>query len=265
MSRLLEMIRVIMASRRALIATARIDTEKKYVGSVFGMAWAVIYPVIFLSIYLFIYMVVFKMRMAGFGEVQYVLYVFSGLVPYLAIIDASNASSSAIKQNSHIITCAVLPVEIIPAKICLISMVPLLIGLVFVMLLCVASGSLSPWIFMLPVAIVIQILFIFGICCAVSVVGAVLPDTSQIVSLLLLAILFVTPIGFHPDMVDGVYSLVVYLNPVYYVLAPYRLAFLGPTAAPLSALAGAVAVSLGTFALGGLAFEVFKEYVADSE
>jgi len=74
---------IIYKYRRLLVSITRVELAKRYAGSALGMAWVVLQPALLLSVYLFVYMVVLGMRFEGFSRLDYVLYVFCGLVPYL--------------------------------------------------------------------------------------------------------------------------------------------------------------------------------------
>ena len=107
---------LLFVNRRVLVATTRVELEKRYSGSLLGRAWIVLYPVLWLSIYLFLYIVVFKVRYPSFSTLDYVVYIFSGLVPYIALMEAVTAGVVSVKQNLHLVRNIILPVEMIPAR-----------------------------------------------------------------------------------------------------------------------------------------------------
>src|SRR5476649_2491550 len=81
--------------RRVLYASAKAELKKRYAGSLLGPAWAFLYPLLFLSMYLFVWLVVMKMREPGLGRLDYVLFVFSGLVPFLYLDRKSTRLNSS--------------------------------------------------------------------------------------------------------------------------------------------------------------------------
>ena len=84
------MVRTLVTHVRLLAAITRVELSKKYAGSVLGASWLVLQPALLLSVYLFVYLVVFKMRFPGFSSLGYALYVFTGLIPYMATIEAAH-------------------------------------------------------------------------------------------------------------------------------------------------------------------------------
>lgn len=79
-------LRAVYRHHRILRETARQKFTEMYAGSVLGRAWALLFPLLFLCIYLFVFLVVFKFRFAGMSTAAFVLYVFSGLVPYMEAV-----------------------------------------------------------------------------------------------------------------------------------------------------------------------------------
>ena len=82
------MLATFVSYRRILAAITQVELAKKYSGSMFGRIWIVLYPILLLSIYLFVYMAVFQMRFSGSGRLDYVLYVFAALIPYIGFMEA---------------------------------------------------------------------------------------------------------------------------------------------------------------------------------
>ena len=85
------------------------------------MAWLFLQPALLLSVYLFVYLVVFKVRFPGFSRLDYVLYVFCGLVPFLGIIEAITLGAVSIKQNIHLVKNVMLPIELVPVRAVLVG------------------------------------------------------------------------------------------------------------------------------------------------
>ena len=82
-----------------LVAITRVELNEEVAGSVLGPVVADPAAGLLLSVYLFVYLVVFKVRFPGFSQIDYVLYVFCGLVPFLGDIEATNASVLSIKAE----------------------------------------------------------------------------------------------------------------------------------------------------------------------
>lgn len=66
-----------------LWATTLADIQSRYAGSVLGMFWLVIYPILMLTAYSVVYVFIFQVRLEQITTPQYVMLIFSGLIPFL--------------------------------------------------------------------------------------------------------------------------------------------------------------------------------------
>ena len=92
-----------------------------------------------------------------------------------------------------------------------------------------------------------------------------LPDITYFINLFVFLLMFLSPIGFKPDMLPKGFVWILYLNPIYYMTEMYRDSMLNGHWPPPSVGAIYVLMCLATFALGGAFFERFKSVLADYE
>ncbi|WP_419799553.1 MAG: ABC transporter permease [Terasakiella sp.] len=258
---------MLFRNRRVIASTTRIELRKRYSGSFFGSLWVFLNPLLFLCIYLFVYLVVFKVRFPGYSDLDYVLYVFSGLVPYLAFMEVIQAASVSIRQNIHLVKNVILPIEIIPARLVLIALIPHLIGLGLVLIIAAINNTLGWHNLYLVIAIVIFTTFLVGLALFMAPLGVLFPDVQQIVGLFTLFLIFVSPIGFRPDMVPGKARIIVDINPIYYMIDMYRTGFgaFGQVSPDWFRLGVALAIALVFLVLGTFFFQRFKAFMTDYE
>ncbi|HWR02667.1 MAG TPA: ABC transporter permease [Humidesulfovibrio sp.] len=251
--------------RKILFATTRVEISKRYAGSSLGLIWVVLYPMLLLSVYLFVYLVVFKMRFPGYSGMDYVLYVFAGLVPFIGLSEAIQAGSVSLKQNIHLVKNVMLPLELIPVRAVTSALVGQCVLLALVAILAAANGTLSPFVLLLPVVLVLQMLLLLGVVFVLSAVSLVVQDVNYFVNLALMLLMFLSPIGYRPEMLPPEYAAVVWLNPVSYLCDAYRFTLLS-THSPSPAFLWAYALSsLAAFALGSAFFLRFKGALVDYE
>jgi lipopolysaccharide transport system permease protein len=259
------MLGIILRDRRLLAAITRVELAKRHAGSVLGMTWVVLQPALLLSVYLFIYLVVFKIRFPGFSRFDYVLYVFCGLVPYLGFMEALTTGALSIKQNMHLVKNVMLPIELIPVRTVLVGMASQFVSIGLVLVLLAGDRALSWHVLWLPAVVVLQVLWLVGLTWILSSVTVALPDVTYFVNLFVFLLMFVSPIGFKPDMVPPSVKFVIFLNPVYYMTEMYRASMLyGAWPQPAVAVIYVV-MCLGTFAIGSMFFQRFKGVLTDYE
>lgn len=251
--------------KRVLYASAKAELKKRYAGSLLGPIWPVLYPLLFLSVYLFVWLVVFNVRFPGLGRLDYVVFVFSGLVPFLYLMDTLTHSSVVIKQNIQLVKSVIMPVELIATRTVVVGLVSHLVGLALLVGLSLVNGNLSWRFACLPLLLAIQLLWLTGLAWILAPLGVVLPDIGHLVSVLSMLLMFVSPIAFKPDMVPPVYRAVLRLNPVTYMVGAYRWVIIGPDEARGVVFAGFAGLALATFVLGALFCRRFKGFIVDFE
>jgi lipopolysaccharide transport system permease protein len=259
------LVRVAWENRRVLAAVTGVELEKRHAGSVLGRAWLVLHPLLLLSIYLFVYSVVFRMRLPGYSGLDYALFVFCGLVPYIGLSEALGAGSVCLKQNMHLVKNVMLPIELVPIRSVIASLATQMVGLALLIALLAAAGHASWKLALLPAVVALQVLMLVGVVLVLSSVAVALTDVSYFVNLALLLLLFVSPIGFTRDMVPAPFGLLVDANPVTYLVEAYRWVLLAghpPDAVPLAVF---VALALGCYAAGAAFFARFKGILVDYE
>jgi lipopolysaccharide transport system permease protein len=260
-----EALSLVREYRKVIWATTRIELEKRYAGSVLGGLWIVLQPTLLLSIYLFTYLVIFRMRFPGFSTMDYVLFVFSGLIPYLGFMEAVTSGCLVLRQNLHLVKNVMLPIELLPVRAVAVSLVSQMISLFVLLFLLVFHGNASLQWLWLPVVLALEVMLLLGLVWMLSVLGLVLPDVSPLVNLGVLFLMFVSPIGFRPDMVPSALRPVLHLNPIFYLTEAFRSSlFYGRVPDPAVA-AGYAGISVAVFFLGAAFFRKFKDVLVDYE
>ena len=262
----LAVLETMVARRAVLLATTKVELKKKYSGSLLGPLWIVLLPTMLLGVYLIIYLLIFPARVAGLDSLSYVLFIFSGLVPYLGLLEAIGSGTVSVKQNIHLVKNIMMPIELIPIRSTMIGMVGELVSLAVLLVLLGVNGSLTWHILWLPIVLALQFCFLLGIVYVLSAIAVSLPDISYVIGLILTLLMFVSPIGYFPDKLDS--RLVVPLldlNPVAYMIEVFRdCMFYGRFPPPLTIIVYFL-LSLGSL-VGGIAFFTrFKNVLIDYE
>jgi len=262
-----KMTRIIVENHRLLASITRVELAKRHAGSVLGMAWVVLQPGLLLSVYLFVYMVVFPAgRVQNFGQFDFVLYVFCGLVPYLGFMEALTTGGLSIKQNIHLVKNVMLPIELIPVRAVLVGMTSQFVSIGLVILLAIAGNALSWNVVWLPLIVLLQVMWLVGLTWVLSSLTVALPDLTYFVNLFVFLLMFLSPIGYRADVLAGRgMGWAVAINPIYYLTAMYRGSILRANQPSLVVIGVYVTMCIGMFAVGGAFFERFKGVLTDYE
>lgn len=252
--------------RGVLYASAKVELKKRYAGSLLGPAWTVLYPLLFLAVYLFLWLVVARVRLPGSTSgLDFVVFVFGGLVPFLFAVECLNASAVSIKQNLHLVKGVIIPIELIPTRAVVVALTGHVVGVTLLVALCGISGDLTPRVVLLPLVLVMQTLALCGVCWIVAGLGMLVPDTAYLVNLSTTLLMFVSPIAFKPEMVPARMRAIIWLNPVTYMAGAYRAVLLRDAAASAMFLSMFAALAVTSFVLGAMFCARFKSSVIDFE
>ena len=251
--------------RGILYASTKVELQKKYSGSFLGSAWICIYPFLFLCVYLFVYLGVFSVSYPHLNVYESVIYIFSGLLPYIVLMETITTCSQVLKQNIHIVKNVMFPVELIPVRVFYMALISQFIGFILIFILCLLGRSFSWHIFYLPLALLFQALFLLGSAYIIAPLGLIFLDLTHILPLILNLFMFISPIGFMASILPNKLGFIVYYNPVYYYIETFRYAFLANSKVDFHVIIIAAVMSIVTFVIGCLFYYRFKDFLADYE
>lgn len=249
---------------RVLWALTLIECRRKYAGSILGVLWYPLYSALLLGSYCFVYLVVFRVRYRELGTYDFVLFVFSALIPYLGFSEAVASGLGSVKANLALLRNAVFPIEFVPVKQVLAALAGLFSSLVLLEVMILPTAYRGWHVFYLPVPLLSLLLFSVAIVWVLSAVAVVVPDVAHIVNIALLMLMFLSPIGYSVDMVPERVRPLIYLNPLSYLIDGFRFALIGVRSSPLWVDTIFLLASLTAAALGGSFFRrmspVFSDY-----
>jgi lipopolysaccharide transport system permease protein len=150
---------------------------------------------------------------------------------------------------------------VLPLKVVLALLVPQLIGLVFLMVYtALAAGSLPGTYLLLPVAMAIQVIGLFGIAFLLSALATFVRDLKEIMTLHAVAGLYLLPILYVPTWVPSWVNGLLFFNPFSHPVWMFQdVLFFGEIAHPWSWLISTVG-AIGLFILGYGLFRKLKTY-----
>ena len=256
-------IRLIWSHFRQLIGVTRSELYGRYAGSLLGLGWVILYPLALLSVYSVVYLFIFQVRPVELEPVQYVLYIFAGLVPFLTISESLSAGVGSVVANKAVLTNTVFPIELVPVKAVLLSQGSLLVGLIVTTVGSILFQGFSLTIFLAPLLWVLLMLFITGLLWILAVVNIIFRDLQYIINLLVTILMFASPIAYTPSMVPEGLKFLIVINPfTYFITAFQKVLVLGILPSVLEVMVLLI-LSLGVLWVGGLFFGRVIAYMVD--
>lgn len=249
-----------------LTATSRVEFQRKYAGSALGLFWTALNPLLFLGVYLFLFLVVFQVRLPQYAGLGYAVMIFCGLVPYMCFTETMNAGTVALKQNMHLIKNVVMPIDLIPLRVVMVALITQVFGLVAVLILAAIQGELAlKVLWMLPLALGLQLVFLAGLALFFSALGVLIPDLAHIIGTLLLLLMFLSPVAFTANMIPPGLEAVTLANPVAYMIEMFRSALMASNEIKPHMILAFAGIAFVTFWAGAAFFRRFKTAIVDYE
>jgi len=215
------------------------------------------------GLYAAVYIFIFRVQVPGLDRSAYVLYIFSGLVPYLMTAAALSGGVGSVVVNRSVLNSTVFPIDLAPVKAVLAAQGSMLVGMAVTIAGVVWIGRAHWTLALVPVVWVLQMLALTGVTWILSLVNVVIRDLQTLISLLLVILMVASPIAYTPAMVPASLKAVLLVNPLaYFVITYQRLIVLGELPDLTTSLL-LVGTSIGLFVLGGWFFSRTKSVMVD--
>ena len=254
---------MIRRHRRILLATALVEVRGRFAGSVGGLLWVMLGPLLLMTLYALIYAVIFRVRPPELSELEYVLYILCGLVPFIGFSEGLQAGTTSLSANKEILLNTVFPAELVPLRAVLVSTFSSISGLALLVIAGGAVGTTSWTMLLLPIVVVLQTMFLIGLVWVLALANLILRDIQQILTYLTIILLIASPIAYTPSMIPSLLRPLIYLNPLsYFVIATQHLMILG-TLPPWDIALIGTALAVGMFLLGHWTFARAKQVFFD--
>lgn len=249
--------------RHLLWGIIRADLRNRYGASFFGLFWSVINPLLLILLYTLVFGYILNINIGGnAGPKNYGLFLFSGMLPWLAIAEATQRSSSVILENRDLIKQVNFPKSILPIRCVISAFLHELIAMAVFIVILVAVGQVpSFYMFGLLIAIwPLQIFFTLALTLFVSSITVFYKDMRELTGALLTLWFFATPIIFPMALVPEKVRIFFFLNPLTPLINLYRAALLGDEAPDIY---GFLYFSLFTLILLWLGWYWFRRQAKD--
>lgn len=239
------------------------DFRSRYAGSLLGVFWTVINPLLLLAVFSFIGIAVVKVKFGERAGID-VLYIFCGILPWLAFQDGAARSGTVILENKNLVTRARFPLPVLPAYPPVSALLGQISGMTVMTLAALIFGQGPGWsILVLPILFMLQLVFTVGLSMLVSSLSAYVRDVAHILPVILLAWMFATPIFYRAESLPGKFARIINLNPLAALITSYRQVLIEGAWPEPESLAVAAVWAVVSLAAGGLIYGRLSRGFAD--
>lgn len=234
------------------------DFQGRYAGSLLGFVWSFVQPLWMLLLFTFVFSTVLKVSLTGSRTGHFAVFLFCGLLPWMALHEGVLRASTAITDNASLVKKLRFPAEILVLAVVLAALLHEAISAVIFLAVLAFVGELT-WsgLPLLLLALPLQVALMLGLGLLLGSLHVFFRDTAQVLTLVFSGWFYLTPIVYPLTLVPARFRGWIELNPLTSLVELYRQAFLGGRMAivpgtGILALAAAVLLCAGFLLFGRL-------------
>lgn len=224
------------------------DFQGRYAGSALGLVWSFVQPLWMLLLFTFVFSTVMKISLAGARTGHFAVFLFSGLLPWMAVQEGVSRASTAVTDNSSLVKKLRFPAEILVLAVVMAALLhEAIAALIFLGVLGFLGELAWGGLPLLLLAVPLQVALTLGLGLLLGAVNVFFRDIAQVLGMVFTGWFYLTPIVYPAAAVPARFRGWIALNPLTALVELYRQSFLGgrPALVPgTGALALAAAVLL---------------------
>ncbi|MCA8943107.1 MAG: ABC transporter permease [Planctomycetes bacterium] len=243
------------------------DLLGRFKGSLFGVFWVLIQPIFLFVVYFAIFGILFAPRLEEGPDKLFALYMFSGILIFTAIQEATNASLTSIVNNANLVKKVKFPCELMPLVPAIVAAAVLVVGCLVLVVAGLLIGGLvfDARLLYFPVLIVAFVGMTGGMGLLLAGANVFVRDIAHLYRIFTSAWFFLSPIFWRLDQVESKFSEIgmgwlsyaLMLNPAFPIVMAQRQVFGIGDSLPPAEYAADFPWSLTTNVLVSLAWAVF--------
>src|SRR3954447_17640536 len=226
------------------------ELRVRYQRSVLGFFWTLLNPILMMATLTLVFSQLFRM-----SRENYALYLFAGMVPWGFLSGGLNDCAVCFICNEALIRKIYLPKLIFPLSRVLINLTTFVLSMGALFLLLEPLGArLSLPMLLLPAVIALFFAFVLGLGMVVATLNTFYRDCGHLVSVVLQAWYFATPIIYFKSDMPASIQLRFWLNPAYPFIQLFQDIIEDGTWPHLKTFMIAAAIASATLGVGYAAF-----------
>ncbi|MBN8549810.1 MAG: ABC transporter permease [Deltaproteobacteria bacterium] len=257
---MLENLREIVKFRALISALVARHLSMRYRGSMLGFLWSFLNPLCLMLVYT----LVFRYYIRFSGVENYTIFMFCGLLPWIWFSSGLLEGTSSIVASGHLITKSMFPAHILPLVSVLTCMINFLLSLPLLFIFIFAAGlPFHATLLMLPLCIVIQMIFIFGMSLALGSINVQFRDVQHILGNFLTFLFFLCPVVYSASTVPQRFRFTLELNPFASLIMMYHSLIMDGVIPPLWDVAYVAAWALLSLLIGNFLYNRYRDSFAE--
>jgi len=235
------------------------DFQTRYKRSYLGVLWSLLNPLLIIIVYTLAFDYIMKIRVKNFP-----MFFMCGYLPWSYLAASLSASLTSLSDSGYLIKAVYFPREILPLSTMLSCLIHFLITFIFVFPILIIYGYFPQWsFFCVPVIILLQTIFIFGLSLFLSSIHVFFRDLRYILDVVLAGWFWLTPIAYPISLIPEQFLSLYKLNPMTLFVIAYRDVLLNGTLPTPRYWIGVLIATLGSLGLGYLPYIRIRKRLAE--
>ncbi|MEO6798019.1 MAG: ABC transporter permease [Candidatus Dormibacter sp.] len=194
------------------------DLKTKYRGSFFGIFWSLLNPLLLMLVYTLVFSLIVRVNIH-----PYPVFLLAGLVPWNAFAQSLIQATTSVTDSRGIVSKVAFPRQVLPLSAVLSGSVNFLISLGLLAILTVVLHPHLGWsILLLPLLVLLQVTFTFGLGAILAAAQVYFRDVQYFVGVFLTAWFFLTPVVYSIDFVPPRLRPILLLNPMAWDISSFQ-------------------------------------------
>ncbi|MCX7823768.1 MAG: ABC transporter permease [Syntrophobacterales bacterium] len=214
------MIKRIWHYRDLLIIFAWREFIIRYRQSVIGIIWAIIQPLSMMLLFTFVFSIILQVDLS---PIPYPLFFYAGALPWTFFSSSLYYAIPSLTNHYSLITKIYFPREILPLSYVVVALVDFLIASLCLVILIIFYRISITWnsIWFIPL-MAILVIFTFSVTMFLSALNVYYRDVRAATGFLVQLWFFVSPVMYSIDKIDIKLKLVLFLNPLTFIIENMR-------------------------------------------
>jgi ABC-type polysaccharide/polyol phosphate export permease len=205
--------------RRLVRVLVTRNTKLKYQRSFLGFLWTLLNPLLMIGILLTVFTHVIRIPIDAYWA-----FLLSGYFAFHSVTQSLNASAFVYLEYAAMVRNVVFPVvaPVFAAAISRFLEFLLELAMIVVLLAVVHHHTVPASFVVLPLLLALQFLLVIGLSLPIAALSVYYYDIRHVLSILLTALFYVSPVFYRADMVPEKFRTLYFLNPISGLLNAYQ-------------------------------------------
>jgi lipopolysaccharide transport system permease protein len=216
-------------NRGLVYQLTRRNIQIRFRGTALGILWSLVTPILMLVIYTFVFGTILKVRwiQQQGGNLEFATILFSGLIVHAYFSECLQQSVDLITSNRQYVKKVVFPLTSLAWVAVLTPLFQATISTAVLLLYLLLTQHMLPLtLIVVPFLFLPLMLIALGVSWIVAATSVYLRDISQMIGLIILVLLFVSPVFYERSSLPEVLQPLLYLNPITWIVEQMRGAIL---------------------------------------